>query len=144
MYCFRLASGSKSSCTYCNSGETVRSWFYLRCFDGVALVASWQEDWVYVAAIYAYNIALFGAGVSLWIGCAVCATDNSKVSRIEHTNGITRETWEIWILNFVRASANLWNSLRGERAAWLKNSLIVENFKRNLKCPSSVNGSWVL
>ena len=30
-------------------------------------------------------------------------------------------------------SANLWNSLRGERAAWLKNSPTVESFKINLK-----------
>ena len=36
-------------------------------------------------------------------------------------------------INFVRASANLWNSLRGERAAWLKNSPTVESFKINLK-----------
>ena len=35
--------------------------------------------------------------------------------------------------SFVRASANLWNSLRGERAAWLKNSPTVESFKVNLK-----------
>ena len=35
--------------------------------------------------------------------------------------------------SFVRASANLWNSLRGERAAWFKNCPTVESFKRNLK-----------
>ena len=35
--------------------------------------------------------------------------------------------------SFVRASANLWNSLRGERAAWLKSSTTVESFKLNLK-----------
>ena len=35
--------------------------------------------------------------------------------------------------SFDRASANLWNSLRGERAAWLKNSPTVESFKINLK-----------
>ena len=35
--------------------------------------------------------------------------------------------------SFVRASANLWNSLRGERAVWLKNSSTVESFKINLK-----------
>ena len=35
--------------------------------------------------------------------------------------------------SFVRVSANLWNSLRGERAAWLKNSPTVESFKINLK-----------
>ena len=34
---------------------------------------------------------------------------------------------------FVSTSANLWNSLRGERAAWFKNSPTVERFKRNLK-----------
>ena len=34
--------------------------------------------------------------------------------------------------SFVRASANLWNSLRGERAAWLKNSPTVESFTINL------------
>ena len=46
MYCFWLASGSKLSCTYCNSGEAARLWLYVACLDGVALVASWQEDWV--------------------------------------------------------------------------------------------------
>ena len=35
--------------------------------------------------------------------------------------------------SFVRASANLWNSLRGERATWFKNSPTVESFKINLK-----------
>ena len=35
--------------------------------------------------------------------------------------------------SFARASANLWNSLRGERAAWLKNSPTLESFKINLK-----------
>ena len=31
--------------------------------------------------------------------------------------------------SFARASANLWNSLRGGRAAWLKNSPTLESFK---------------
>ena len=35
--------------------------------------------------------------------------------------------------SFVRASANLWNSLRGESAAWLKNSPTIGSFKMNLK-----------
>ena len=35
--------------------------------------------------------------------------------------------------SLARASANLWNSLSGERAAWLKNSPTLESFKRNLK-----------
>ena len=35
--------------------------------------------------------------------------------------------------SFARASANLWNSLRGERGAWLKNGTTLESFKRNLK-----------
>ena len=35
--------------------------------------------------------------------------------------------------SFARASVNLWNSLRGERAAWLKNSPTLESFKINLK-----------
>ena len=35
--------------------------------------------------------------------------------------------------SFARAAANPWNSLRGERAAWLKNSPTLESFKRNLK-----------
>ena len=35
--------------------------------------------------------------------------------------------------SFVRASANLWNYLRGERAAWLKNSPTVESLNINLK-----------
>ena len=35
--------------------------------------------------------------------------------------------------SFARASTNLWNSLRGEMAAWLKNSPTLESFKRNLK-----------
>ena len=35
--------------------------------------------------------------------------------------------------SFARASANLWNSLRGERAAWLRNSPTLESFSINLK-----------
>ena len=35
--------------------------------------------------------------------------------------------------SFVRASANLWNYLRGERADWLVKSPTVESFKINLK-----------
>ena len=35
--------------------------------------------------------------------------------------------------SFVRASVNLWNSLMGERAAWLKNSPTVESLKIKLK-----------
>ena len=35
--------------------------------------------------------------------------------------------------SFARASANLWNSLRGESAAWLNNSPTLESFKINLK-----------
>ena len=35
--------------------------------------------------------------------------------------------------SFARASANQWNSLRGERAAWVKNSPTLESFKINLK-----------
>ena len=35
--------------------------------------------------------------------------------------------------SFVRVSATLWNSLRGQRAARLKNSPTVESFKKNLK-----------
>ena len=34
------------SCTYCNLGETARSWLYVTCIDGVALVLNWQDDWV--------------------------------------------------------------------------------------------------
>ena len=35
-----------------NTGEAARSWFYVTYLDGVALVVSWQEDWVLAAAIY--------------------------------------------------------------------------------------------
>ena len=35
--------------------------------------------------------------------------------------------------SFVRASANLWNSLRGEKAVWLINSPTVQSFKINIK-----------
>ena len=45
--------------------------------------------------------------------------------------------------SFARASANLWNSLRGERAAWPKNSPTLESYKRNLKPFSSGNSSRV-
>ena len=44
--------------------------------------------------------------------------------------------------SFARASANIWNSLRGQRAAWLKNSPTLESFKINLKTLSS--GSRVM
>ena len=35
--------------------------------------------------------------------------------------------------SFARASANLWNSLRGERASWHKNSPTLESFKEKSK-----------
>ena len=35
--------------------------------------------------------------------------------------------------SFARASANLWNSQRGEWAAWFKNSQTLDSVKRNLK-----------
>ena len=35
--------------------------------------------------------------------------------------------------SFARASANLLNFIRGERAAWLKNSPTLERFQRNIK-----------
>ena len=35
--------------------------------------------------------------------------------------------------SLVITSVNLWNSLSGERAAWLKNSPNVVSFKRNIK-----------
>ena len=35
--------------------------------------------------------------------------------------------------SFARASAILWNSIMGERAAWLKNSPTLESFRRNIK-----------
>ena len=36
-------------------------------------------------------------------------------------------------IGFAKASANLWNSLKRERAAWLMNSPTLESFKRNPK-----------
>ena len=45
--------------------------------------------------------------------------------------------------SFARTSANPWNSLRGERAAWLKNCPTLESFKINLKTFFSGNGSRV-
>ena len=36
-------------------------------------------------------------------------------------------------ISFVRASENLWNSLRGEKAVWLKNTPTVESVKINPK-----------
>ena len=34
--------------------------------------------------------------------------------------------------SFARASANLWNSLSGKGATWLKNSPTIESFKKNI------------
>ena len=45
--------------------------------------------------------------------------------------------------SFDKASANLWNSLRGESSAWLKNSPTLKRFKRNLKTFLFWNGSRV-
>ena len=35
--------------------------------------------------------------------------------------------------SFAKASVNIWNSLRGEGAGWLKKGPTLESFKRNLK-----------
>ena len=37
--------------------------------------------------------------------------------------------------SFVMASVNLWNSIRGERVSWPKNSPTVESFKINKNVP---------
>ena len=57
--------------------------------------------------------------VSLWKGNAVCAMDRSKDSTIELTN--VRNPGKYWSRSFVRASANIWKCLRGERTDWPKN-----------------------
>ena len=44
-----------------------------------------------------------------------------------------RKSGKYGSMSFARALANLWNSLRGERATWLQNSPTLESFKRNLK-----------
>ena len=64
-----------------------------------------------------------------------------RVVRSAESNLLTVPPGKYGSRSFVRASANLWNSLRGERAAWLKNSPTVESFKINLKRTSSVTGS---
>ena len=56
-----------------------------------------------------------------------------RVRRSAESNLLTVPPGKYGSRSFVRASANLWNSLRGDRAAWLRNSLTVESFKRNLK-----------
>ena len=47
--------------------------------------------------------------------------------------------------SFVRESANLWNILRGERAAWLKNSpTILINLKTYLLCEQFLSATYFL
>ena len=64
---------------------------------------------------------------------ASMSKESSKVSRMELANGSTRKPGKYGSRSFVRASANLWNTLRGERAAWLKNSPTVDSFKIHLQ-----------
>ena len=41
MHCFWIASGSKLSCSHCNSGKAPRSLLYVTCLNRVTLIASW-------------------------------------------------------------------------------------------------------
>ena len=62
--------------------------------------------------------------------------ESRRVLRSAESNLLTvppRKPGKYGSRSSVRASANLWNSLRGERAAGLKHSPTVERFKINLK-----------
>ena len=76
-------------------------------------------------------------GLAPWYLCKlVVPYEPRRVLRSAESNLLTvppEKPGKYGSRSFVRASANLWNSLRGERAAWLKNSLTVESFKINLK-----------
>ena len=131
LYCFWLASGSKLSCTYCNSGEVRDHVLYL---DRVALVARIE----YKLLLYTYKALL---GLTPGYQCKlVVPYEPRRVLRSAESNLLTvppGKPGKYRSKIFVRASANLWNSLKGERAAWLKNSMTEDNFKINLFCERS-------
>ena len=127
MYCFWFASGSKLSCTYCNSGEAVP------CLDGVHWLPV-DKRIEYKLLLYTYK-ALHGLAPG-YLCKLVVPYEPRRVLRSAGSNLLTvppGKPGKYGSRRFARASANLWNSLRGERAAWLKNSPTVESFKINLK-----------
>ena len=88
----------------------------------------------YMLLIYTYK-ALYGM-VPGYLCKLVVPYAPRTVLRSAESNLLTVPPWKPGTYgsrSFVRASANLWNSLRGERTACLKNSPTVESFKINLK-----------
>ena len=88
----------------------------------------------YKLLLYTYK-ALHGLA-SGYLYKLVVPYEPRRVLRSAESNLLTaplRKPGKYGSISFVWASANLWNSLRGERAAWLKNSPTVESFKIILK-----------
>ena len=127
-----LQAVPKLSCTYCNSR--------LRDHDSMSRTLM-ELHWLpvdkrieYKLLIYTYK-ALHGLAPG-YLCKLVVPYEPRRVLRSAESNLLTvppGKPGKYGSRSFVRASANLWNSLRGERAAWLKNSPTVESFKVNLK-----------
>ena len=133
MYCFWLASGSNSAAHIVNQEG-------LRDHDSMSR-ALIELHWMPVNKRIEYKLLLYKYkalhGLAPGYLCKlVVPYEPKRVLRSAESNLLTvppGKPGKYGSRSFVRASANLWNSLRGERAAWLKNSLTVESLKINLK-----------
>ena len=115
-----------------NSGKAPRS-----CFNSSLIGLHWlpvDKRIEYKTLLYTY-MALHDMAPGY-----LCELDvpyvPRRVLRSAELNLLTVPLWKpgkYGSRSFARSSANLWNSLRGERAAWLKNSPTLESFKINLK-----------
>ena len=133
MYCFWFASSSKSAARIVTQER-------LRDHDSMSR-ALIELHWLpvdkrieYKQLLYTYK-AMHGLAPG-YLCKLVVPYEPQIVLRSAESNLLTvppGKPGKYGSRSFVWASANLWNSLRGEMAAWLKNSLTVESFKLNLK-----------
>ena len=115
MHCFWIASGSKLCCTHCNSGKALTG---LHKRTEYKLLLSTYKALHDLAPGYLCEL------VVPYVPHRVLRSAELNLRTVP-----TEKPGKYGSRSFARASANLWNSLRGQRAAWLKNSLTLESLR---------------
>ena len=98
-----------------------------------------ELQWLPVDRRYEYKLLLYTYnalhGLVLWYLCELVVPYAPRsVLRSAESNLLTvppGKPGEYGSRSFLRAFANLWNSLRGERTTWLKNGPTAESFKKS-------------
>ena len=129
MHCFWIASGSKLCCTHYNTGKVRDHDSMSRALIGLHCLPV-DKRTEYKLLLYTYKAL---DDLAPGYRCELVVPYVSRrVLRSAELNLLTvppGKPGKYGSRSFHRASANLWNSLRGERAAWLKNSPNLESLR---------------